>query len=355
MKNMKNIKNILKYKNKENNKNNENNKINISFLFKGLILKLRSIFPLIFSIIFPIIFPIISLMMPQFATAQQNQPQNSQDLNQIKKLVSENDAKNPKVLTIAFASIEDNALYDELFSKFIYHLRQCTAMPVLVYPIYQEAQVLNALKEGKLHLASLGTGATMFAANDKIAMPFVSRGSIVTKKNEQYELLLISKAGGNFKKPLDLKGKKIAHTTLTSNSGNLAPRALFPSLGLTPDVNYNVEFSGRHDKSILGVKNGFYDGAAVASDVFNRMIANHQIKENEFNVLWKSQPFPTNSFAYNINLSPQILKKLKTCFLKYEFPKEKAGLLNNNTIFVEVNYDKDWQVVRQVYEKSKQK
>jgi phosphonate transport system substrate-binding protein len=264
----------------------------------------------------------------------------------------ENDPKNPKVLTVAFASIEDNSLYDEIFSHFMTDLKQCMNMPVLLYPIYQETQVLKALKEGKLHLASLGTGATMFAVNQKAALPFVSRGSKVTQKNEQYELWLITKNNTNFKKITDLKGKKIAHTTVTSNSGNLAPRALFPKLGLAPDVNYTVEFSGRHDKSILGVKNGFYDAAAIASDVFNRMVVNQQIKANDFKVLWKSQPFPTNSFVYNLQLNPQILKKIKTCFAKYEFPQNKANLLNDNTVFLPVSYDKDWRVVREVYEKN---
>ena len=38
----------------------------------------------------------------------------------------------------------------------------------------------------------------------------------------------------------DLKGKRIAHTSPSSNSGNLAPRALFPKIGLTPDTDYKV-------------------------------------------------------------------------------------------------------------------
>lgn len=72
-----------------------------------------------------------------------------------------------------------------------------------------------------------------------------------------------------YQKPQDLVGKKIAHTTPTSNSGNLAPRALFPALGLTPDKDYEVVFSNGHERSVTGVMHGFYPAAAVASDLYS--------------------------------------------------------------------------------------
>ncbi len=265
------------------------------------------------------------------------------------------DASNPDVLTIAFATIEDNSLYEQIYSKFILHLRQCIRKPVLLYPVYDEKQILQSLQEGKLHLVSLGAGATMFAVNQGSAVPFASRGSKMTKQKEFYELWLITKKNAPYKQASDLKGKKIAHTTPTSNSGNLAPRVLFPGIGLDADKNYTVEFSGRHDKSILGVKNGFYDGAAIASDVFQRMVFNQQIQEDAFKVLWRSKPFPTNSFSHHIKLAPKLVQKIKKCFLEYEFPPQQAALLNYNTIFVPVNYKKDWDLVRKIYEQSQGK
>ena len=52
----------------------------------------------------------------------------------------------------------------------------------------------------------------------------------------------------------------------------MAPVALFPKEGLTPDKDYKVIFSGKHDQSVMGVNSGDYDAAAVASDVFKRMV-----------------------------------------------------------------------------------
>jgi phosphonate transport system substrate-binding protein len=252
----------------------------------------------------------------------------------------------PKTLNLAFATIEDASFYEQVYGDFVNHLQQCMSTPVLIYPVYQEAHVIEAMKSGKIHIASFGAGATILAVNQAGAVPFASRGT--QNQNESYQLLLIVRKNSGYKQPSDLKGKKIAHTTPSSNSGNLAPRALFPDLGLKPEVDYNVEFSGRHDKSIMGVKNGFYDAAAVASDVFKRMILSKEINENDFNIIWKSSGFPTNSFSYYHKLNPLVTRKLQQCFYKYKFSEKNKVLLNGNDEFVPVTYSKDWALVRKV-------
>ncbi len=252
----------------------------------------------------------------------------------------------PKTLNLAFATIEDSNVYGQVYGELTKHLEICMKLPILVYPANQEEQVINALKQGKIHIASFGAGATMSAVYQAGIVPFASRGS--NKKNESYQLWVIALKKSPYKKMIDLKGKKIAHTTPSSNSGNLAPRSLFPELGLVPEQDYKVEFSGRHDKSIMGVKNGFYDAAAVASDVFNRMIISKEINADDFNVIWKSNDFPTNSFSYYHKLQPAVVNKLKKCFFNFKFNQSKFELLNGNDTFVPVNYKKNWSLVRKV-------
>ncbi len=252
----------------------------------------------------------------------------------------------PKTINIAFATIEDASFYEQVYGDFINHLQQCMNTPVLIYPVYQEEHVIEAMKSGKIHVASFGAGATILAVNHAGAIPFASRGA--QNQNESYQLWLITRKSSAYKQLSDLKGKKIAHTTPSSNSGNLAPRVLFPDLGLKPDIDYKVEFSGRHDKSIMGVKNGFYDAAAIASDVFKRMVISKEINENDFNILWKSNNFPTNSFSYYHKLNPVFTRQLQQCFYKYKFNEKNKVLLNGNDVFVPVSYAKDWALVRKV-------
>ena len=137
----------------------------------------------------------------------------------------------------------------------------------MFYQVQSNAAEIEAMRSGRLHVAGFSTGPTAFAVNLAGAIPFAVKG--YEKEFQGYNLIVIVKASSPYQKLADLKGKKVAHTSPSSNSGNLAPRALFPAEGLVPDKDYKVVYSGKHDQSVLGVNSGDYDAAPVASDVFH--------------------------------------------------------------------------------------
>src|SRR5436309_5461075 len=100
----------------------------------------------------------------------------------------------------------------------------------------------------------------------------------------------------------------------------MAPMALFPGEGLTPDKDYKIIFSGKQDQSVMGVNSGDYDAGAVASDVFHRIAERGQGKESDFRVICRSQRFRTSSFAYAHELDPRLGDKLLSCLYDYRFP-----------------------------------
>ena len=167
-----------------------------------------------------------------------------------------------------------------------------------------------------------------------------------------YTLLAVVKASSPFKSLADLKGKKVAHTAPSSNSGNLAPRVLFPAQGLKPDTDYKPMMSGGHDKSVLGVNSGDYDMAAVASVVLEQMGVRGTIKSQDFRVIYTSPVFPTSSFAHAHDLKPDLATKLKQCFFSFRFTPAMQKELFGGDRFVPISYQKDWAVVRDVAEKS---
>ena len=188
------------------------------------------------------------------------------------------------------------------------------------------------------------------AVNLAGAVPFAAKG--IGDIVRGYNLLAVVKASSPFKTLSDLKGKKVAHTAPSSNSGNLAPRVLFPAEGLKPDDDYKPVMSGGHDKSILGVNSGDYDMAAVASDVFERMATRGTTKLDDFRIIYKSPVFPTSSFAHAYDLKPELATKLKECFFSFRFPAEMQKEFNGDDRFLPITYQKDWAVVRDVAEKS---
>lgn len=254
--------------------------------------------------------------------------------------------KNPNTLVFTYTPVEDPAVYETIFKPFTNHLAQCTGKKVVFYQVQSNAAEIEAMRSGRLHVAGFSTGPTAFAVNLAGAIPFAVKGT--EKEFQGYNLIMIVKASSPYHKLADLKGKKVAHASPSSNSGNLAPRALFPAEGLVPDKDYKVVYSGKHDQSILGVNSGDYDAAPVASDVFIRMAHRGQIKESDFRVIYRSQKFPTSSFAYAHDLDPKLADKMLTCFYEYRFPAEMQKAFEGADRFFPINYRTAWEAVRVV-------
>ena len=106
-------------------------------------------------------------------------------------------------------------------------------------------------------------------------------------------------------------------------------------------------YSGKHDQSIFGVKSGDYDAAPVASDVLQHMIERGVVKADDFNILYTSDKFPTDAYAYAHDLDPQLAEKIKTCFFDYKIPADMAKGLGGDR-FLPADYRKDWEIVRKV-------
>ena len=253
--------------------------------------------------------------------------------------------RDPNTLVFAFTPVEDPSIYEKLFQPFMGHLSQCVGKKTVFFAVQSNSAEIEAMRSGRLHIAAFSTGPTNYAVNIAGAVPFAIRGTAGVP--EGVSIQLIVRKDSPYKKITDLKGKKVAHTSPSSNSGNLAPRALFPALGITPEKDYQVVFSGKHDQSVLGVKSGDYDAAPVASDVLQHMIERGVVKADDFNTLYVSEKFPTDSYAYAHDLDPKLVEKIKSCFFDYRIPPEMAKGLGGDR-FLPANYKKDWEVVRKV-------
>ncbi len=258
--------------------------------------------------------------------------------------------KDPSTLVWAYTPVEDPAVYANIFKPFTTHLESCVGKKTVYYPVQSNAAEIEAMRSGRLHFAGFSTGPTGFAVNLAGAVPFAAKG--VGDMVRGYNLLAIVKTSSPYQTLADLKGRKVAHTSPSSNSGHLAPLVLFPEKGLKPNDDYKPLMSGGHDKSVLGVNSGDYDMAAIAGDVFERMAVRGTIKAADFRTIYKSPVFPTSSFAYAHDLKPELAKKLRECFFSFRFTAEMQKEFNGDDRFLPITYQKDWAVVRDVAEKS---
>jgi phosphonate transport system substrate-binding protein len=258
--------------------------------------------------------------------------------------------QDPATLNFTYTPVEDPGVYQFAFRPFTDYLGRCTGRRVIYYPVQSNAAEIQAMRSGRLQIAGFSTGPTGFAVNLAGAVPFAVKGNATELQG--YQLLAVVRTSSPYFKLSDLKGRRVAHTSPSSNSGNLAPRVLFPPEGLRPDEDYRPLMSGGHDKSALGVAAGDYDMAPVASDVFYRMVERGTVNGGDFRVIYKSPLFPTSSFAYAHDLKPDLAKTIRDCFFAFRFPPEMVRDFQGYDRFFPITYKEHWALVREIAEKT---
>ncbi|HRK23446.1 MAG TPA: phosphate/phosphite/phosphonate ABC transporter substrate-binding protein [Beijerinckiaceae bacterium] len=258
--------------------------------------------------------------------------------------------KDPSTLIFAYSPVENPAVYQTVYQPFMDHLGSCTGKKIVYYPVQNNAAQIEAMRSGRLHISGFATGVVGFAVNLAGAVPFAVIGS--EKGVSGYKLFALVKSDSPYKSLPELKGRKVAHTSPSSNSGNLAPRVFFPDLGLKPDDDYKVLMSGGHDKSVMGVASGDYDMAPVASDVYERMVARGAVKPDTLRLIWQSETFPTSSWSIPHDLKPELARKISQCFMDYKWHEGLKKEYSGEDRFLPMTYKETWKPIRDVAEKS---
>ena len=258
----------------------------------------------------------------------------------------------PSTLIFAYTPVEDPAVYVDVWKEFLDHLSDVTGKPVQFFPVQSNAAQIEAMRAGRLHVAGVNTGSNPLAVACAGYRPFAMMAS--DDGSYGYEMEIITYPGSGIEKPEDLKGRTLAFTAETSNSGYKAPSALLRSeFGLERDRDFEPRFSGAHDNSILGVANKDYDAAATANSVKARMIDRGVVQEDRLKTIYTSQTFPTTSFGVAHNLTPELQDKIKEAFFTFDW--EGTKLLeefskSDDTKFVPITFKDNWAVIRQIDE-----
>jgi phosphonate transport system substrate-binding protein len=260
------------------------------------------------------------------------------------------DQIDPDTLIFAYTPVEDPAVYKTAWSDFLEHLEAVTGKDVLFFPVQNNAAQIEAMRSGRLHIAGFNTGSNPLAVNCAGFRPFTIMAS--KDGNFGYEMEIITYPGSGIEKVEDIKGKQLAFTSPTSNSGFKAPSAILKGdFDLQAERDFEPVFSGKHDNSILGVANKDYLAASIANSVKSRMISRDVIEEDDVVTIYKSQTFPTTGFGVVYNLAPDLQDKIRNAFFNFEW--EGTSLQaefekSNEGQFLEMTYKEFWDVIRKI-------
>lgn len=259
------------------------------------------------------------------------------------------DLADPKTLIFAYTPVEDPSVYGPVWKNFITHLEKTTGKAVKYFQIQSNAAQFEALRSGRLHITGANTGGVPVAVNCAGFVPVAMMSSPTTPFASRMEIIV--RMDSKIQKPEDLRGRTIAFTSPTSNSGYKTPIYLLDKeFGLKLGRDYQSVFSGKHDNSILGVINGDYEAGAVADVVMAPIAARKVFDPKQIRTIYRSGPFPTTGYGYAHNLKPDLAAKIRQAFLSYRIDSDAAlrDEFPGQDHFMPISYKSEWQIVRDV-------
>ncbi len=256
----------------------------------------------------------------------------------------------PDTLIFAYTPVEDPAVYKEAWSDFLTHLEAKTGKDVVFFPVQSNAAQIEAMRSGRLHIAGFNTGSNPLAVNCAGFSPFTLMGR--EDGSFGYEMEILTYPGSGIESVEDIRGKQLAFTSPTSNSGFKAPSAILKAdFGMIPERDFEAVYSGKHDNSILGVANKDYVAASIANSVRDRMISRGVITADQIVSIYKSQTFPTTGFGTVYNLTPELQASIKDAFFSFEWDGtslQEEFSKSGEGQFLPMTYQEFWDVIRKI-------
>lgn len=237
----------------------------------------------------------------------------------------------------------DPEKYREEYAPLMERLEDATGREVEFYDVDSFAAAVEAMRSERLHVAGFDTGTTPFAVNlagagERMYLS-ISAGDMVG-----YYLWVATYVGSGINELEDLAGHEIAHGSETSNSGNLAPRAMFTDLGVEPGEDYEVTYSGGHEQTLRGIHAGDFVAGPVCSSCIMRVYDGDEDLhpddgpgEQPMKVIWQQQ-FPSGVHIVRYNLAEEILDGIHEVYMQTDWGDIAEGSGLDYIDFVQVDY-----------------
>ncbi|MEZ4526580.1 MAG: phosphate/phosphite/phosphonate ABC transporter substrate-binding protein [Desulfobacterales bacterium] len=239
----------------------------------------------------------------------------------------------------------------EIYQSLTEHLGKEMGIAVKSYTAKDYAGIIQALAYGQIEFARLGPKSYV-EAKEKSDIEVLALE--LGKEGEPgYNGIIIVKKGSGIETFEQTKGLRFLFTEPDSTSGYLVPSVMFArDLKINPKTHFSsVGFSGSHGDSILAVKNGKADVAAVANKLLDRMVEKGEVKHEDFAVLKKSELIPGPCFCALRN-QPQDLKlAFQNALISFNSHKEDLEKLQCGGY--QKTDDKTYDIIRELEEMKK--
>jgi len=253
----------------------------------------------------------------------------------------------PDRLIFAYTPVEDPAQFRDVWAGFLAHLEKAVSRDVLFFPVQSNAAQIEAMRAGRLHIAGFNTGSVPLAVNCAGFVPTTMMAR--ADGSFGYEMEILTHRESGIESVPELRGRTLAFTSPTSNSGFKAPSVLLESeFGLVADQDFEPAFSGRHDNSVLGVLQRDYDAAAVANIVIDQVLARGVGSRDDLRVLYRSETFPTTAYGVSNRLDSDLAEAVIEAFYTFDWEGSALDAEFEESSFIPISYEGHWEVIRRI-------
>ena len=253
----------------------------------------------------------------------------------------------PDRLIFAYTPVEDPAQFRDVWAGFLAHLEKAVSRDVLFFPVQSNSAQIEAMRAGRLHIAGFNTGSVPLAVNCAGFVPTTMMAR--ADGSFGYEMEILTHRESGIESVPELRGRTLAFTSPTSNSGFKAPSVLLESeFGLVADQDFEPAFSGRHDNSVLGVLQRDYDAAAVANIVIDQVLARGVGSRDDLRVLYRSETFPTTAYGVSNRLDSDLAEAVIEAFYTFDWEGSALDAEFEESSFIPISYEGHWEVIRRI-------
>ncbi len=255
-------------------------------------------------------------------------------------------ANDIKELNFAVIPVAGSSSMETMWKPVAEYLQEDLGIKINLKFVGDYAGVIAGMQYKHVDIAYFGPESYVQAATRAKAE------AIVAELNEDgvagYHGIIITKKDKNLTTLESLKGKTWAFTDPNSTSGTLLPNTYFKQQGIDAQKYFSqVIYSGGHEASILSVKAGRLDAAATNDLDFKKGLGKGW-KEEDFNIIWKSDLIISGPIAVRSELPQDLKEKIRQSLLKLNDNK-KILQMSKLTGFVSAK-DSDYNSIRKLIE-----
>ena len=240
---------------------------------------------------------------------------------------------NPEELIVCFSVTED---YDKTVNKveaFQSYLSESLGMKVKIHKVTNGSAVIEAMKAQKIHVGSTGAFSYIMAKSKIDIRPLVTSAAASKDTIHNYWSCIIVPKDSPINNVEDLKEAKgqltMAWAYPTSTSGHLVPRTFLKSIGIEQEDFKDVMVSENHVASMYNCITNKVDLAAVSNISLDTYLKRGKISEEDFKIIWKSEPIPRGSIFVSNDLEESLTNRIQKALSElHEANPEASGKIH---------------------------